>query len=87
MAMSAIRYTKNGLLIPNALLKKLGQDVRVQRAQGVVIIESKQREVARKRLARLVRQLRQAGKEVGPIRPDEIEALVGEVRAARAGHR
>ncbi len=31
--MSGARYTKNGLLIPTAWLKKLGRDVRVQQMQ------------------------------------------------------
>ncbi len=85
--MSGARYTKNGLLIPAAWLKKLGQDVRVQRGDGVVIIESKQRETARKRLARLVKKLRQASQELGSIRQAEIDALVDDVRQGRAGHR
>ena len=85
--MSGARYTKNGLLIPAAWLKKLGQDVRVQRGDGVVIIESKQRETARKRLVRLVKKLRQAGEELGPLRQAEIDALVDDVRQGRAGHR
>lgn len=58
--MSGARYTKNGLLIPTDWLKKLGQDVRIQRGDGVVIIESKQRETSRKHLAQLVKKLRQA---------------------------
>ncbi len=85
--MSGARYTKNGLLIPTDWLKKLGQDVRVQRGDGVVIIESKQRETSRKHLAQLVKKLRQAGEELGLLRQAEIDALVDEVRQVRAGHR
>ena len=57
------------------------------RTDEMVLIESKRREAARKRLARMVRKLRRIGKEARPIHPSEIEAWVGEVRQARAGHR
>ena len=38
--MSGAQYTKNGLLIPAEWLKKMGDDINVQRAGAVVIIES-----------------------------------------------
>jgi hypothetical protein len=53
----------------------------------VLIIESRERENARKRLARAVRGLRAAGRKLGAPGTDEVEALVREVRAARAGGR
>ena len=85
--MSDARYTKNGLLIPTAWLKKLGRDVRIQRGANVVLIESAERRTARKRLAQLVKKLRRAGSELGALEPDQVYRLVDEVRQARAGHR
>ena len=85
--MSSARYTKNGLLIPAEWLKKLGRDVRVQRGGNVVIIESKQRQAARRRMAQLVKKLRKAGDDAGGIRQEELEAIVDEVRQARADYR
>ncbi|MFA5876672.1 MAG: hypothetical protein WC901_08345 [Candidatus Margulisiibacteriota bacterium] len=85
--MSTLRPTKDGLLIPAGWIKPLGKGVRVMRTDEMVLIESKRREAARKRLTRMVRKLRRIGKEARPIRPNEIEAWVGEVRQARAGHR
>lgn len=85
--MSEARLTKTGLLIPRAWVEKLGDEVRVQRSGNVLIIESRERENARKRLARVVRGLRAAGRKLGAPGTDEVEALVREVRAARAGGR
>jgi hypothetical protein len=80
------QYKKNGLLIPAEWLKKMGDDINVQRAGAVVIIESKQRFAARKQLGKHVRDLRRAARELGPIEDKEVSALVDEVRQARAGH-
>jgi hypothetical protein len=82
--MSGAQYTKSGLLIPAEWLKKMGDDINVQRA--VVVIESKQRLAARKQLGKLVRDLRRAAREVGPLENKKVSALVGVVRQARAGH-
>jgi hypothetical protein len=85
--MSEARYTKNGLLIPSAWLKRLGRDVRIQRGANVVLIESAARRAARRRLAQLVKKLRRAGSELGALEPGQINRLVDEVRRTRAGHR
>jgi hypothetical protein len=85
--MSGARYTKNGLLIPAEWLKKMGDDINVQRSGDVVIIESKQRLAARKRLGKLVRDLRRAARELGPLEDKKVSALVDKVRQARAGRR
>ncbi len=85
--MSEARYTKNGLLIPKNWLKNMGEEIRVQRGKGILIIESKPREAARKQLVRMVKKLRLASQELGIIRQDEIDTLVGEVRKVRASHR
>ena len=83
--MGDARYTKNGFLIPTKWLKGFGAKVRVQRSANVVVIESEEREAARKQLGRMVRALRgSAAKLVGPT-PSEIEKLVTAVRKTRAG--
>jgi hypothetical protein len=85
--MSGARHTKDGLLIPAGWLKGLGRDVRIQRGSHVVIIESKQRQSARRRLTQLVKKLRQASQEAGAVDQNEIRAWVDEVRQTRASHR
>ncbi len=84
--MSKARYTKNGLLIPTDQLKQMGKDFRIQKNKGVLIIESKEHEAARKRLSRLIKQLRNAAQEIGPMNQQDIDNLVNEVREVRAGH-
>jgi hypothetical protein len=83
--MGDARYTKNGLLIPSSWLKGLGAKVRVQRGANVLIIESQERETARKRLARMVRSLRRSSARLGGPTPSEVTKLVNEVRRVRAG--
>ncbi|OGI48559.1 MAG: hypothetical protein A2151_01630 [Candidatus Muproteobacteria bacterium RBG_16_65_34] len=56
--MGDARYTKDGLLIPTKWLKGFGAKVRVQRGVNVLIIESEERETARKQLGRMIRALR-----------------------------
>lgn len=85
--MSEARYTKNGLLIPANWLKPMGSKVRVRRSGNVLIIESQEREAARKRLARIVKSLRKAGRKIGVLTTNEIDTLVKDVRKARAGYR
>jgi hypothetical protein len=85
--MRGAQNRKDGLLIPAEWLKKMGDEINVQRAGSVVIIESKQRLTARKRLGKIVRGLRLAAREAGTLQEDEVAALVDEVRQARAGYR
>jgi hypothetical protein len=87
VTMSGAQFTKKGLLIPAQWLRKMGDDINVQRAGAVVIVESKQRLAARKRLAKMVRVLRRAAGEIGPLEDKDVSALVDDVRQARAGHR
>jgi hypothetical protein len=61
--MSGAQYTKNGLLIPAECFKKMDDDIDVQRAGAIVMIESKQRLGAQKQFAKLVRDLRRAGSD------------------------
>ena len=84
-AMSTVRSTKSGLVIPSAWLKGWGQTVSVQRSADVVIIESPTREAARKRLVRMVRKLRKGGRELPPLTPGDIAAEVNAIRRQRAG--
>ncbi len=83
--MGDARYTKNGFLIPAKWLKGFGAKVRVQRGAKVLIIESEEREAARKQLGRMVRALRGSAAKLGVPTPAEIEKIVSEVRKARAG--
>ncbi len=83
--MGDARYTKNGLLIPTKWLKGFGEKVRVQRGANVLIIESSEREAARKQLGRMVRALRGSAAKLGKPTPAEIEKLVSDVRKTRAG--
>ena len=83
--MGDARYTKNGFLIPTKWLKGFGAKMRVQRGANVVIIESEEREAARKQLGRMVRALRGSTAKLGVPTPSEIEKIVSEVRKTRAG--
>lgn len=85
--MNEARYTKDGLLIPTSWLKKLGGKIRIKRGRNVLIIESEQRESARKELSRLVKKVRQAGRALGAPTEAEVEEVVREARKARAGSR
>lgn len=85
--MSKARLTKNGLLIPADWLEKIGDEVHVRRSGNTVLIESKARESARKRLATMVRKLRKAGAELGKLDDEAVNALVREIRADRARDR
>jgi hypothetical protein len=85
--MRIAQFTKNGLLIPSDWLKKMGEDISVQRVGSVVLIESKQRLAARKQLSKVVRDLRRTAHELSPPEENKISALVDKVRQARADHR
>lgn len=74
--MGDARYTKNGFLIPSNWLKGFGKKMRVQRGANVVIIESEEREAARKQLGRMIRALRGSTAKLGVPTPTEIEKLV-----------
>jgi hypothetical protein len=61
--MNKLRQTKEGLLIPSSLLKGMGGPVSVQRQGNVLLIESEERQTARRRAARMVQRLRRAAEE------------------------
>ena len=81
--MKALRYTKEGVVIPSTWVKGWGRPVVVHRNPQVVILESPERAASRKRLALMVRKLRRASREVG-LTPEQIAAEVVAVRRARA---
>jgi len=83
---SQIQYSEEGIFIPSEWLKDMGTDVSVQKSGDVIIIETKQREAARNRLQKMVRQLRQTARELKPITEDEVANLVNEVREYRASN-
>ncbi len=84
--MSQTRYTKNGLLIPKDWVDDLGDDVKIKKGKDFVIIESKQRQQARKALTKLVSKLRSSAKEQGQLSENEINELVEDVRKLRASN-
>jgi hypothetical protein len=81
--MKALRYTKEGVVIPSTWVKGWGKPVVVHRNPQVVILESPERAASRKRLALMVRKLRRASREVG-LTPEQIAAEVVAVRRVRA---
>lgn len=81
--MKAVRYTKEGMVIPSSWVKGWGKPVVAYRNPQVVILESPERAASRKRLALMVRKLRRASREVG-LTPKQIAAEVEAVRQARA---
>jgi len=83
--MSDARYTKQGLVIPPKYLKGIGRNVRIRRAANVLIIESAEREAARKELGRLVGTLRGSVAKRRAPTSSEVRKLVREVRKTRAG--
>jgi hypothetical protein len=87
VATKALRYTKEGLLIPAAWLKRLGGKVAVRRSASRVIIESAERDAARRRLARMVRALRRAPAGRGALAESEFAAEVDAVKRRRARRR
>lgn len=52
--MKALRYTKEGVVIPSTWVKGWGKPVVVHRDPQVVILESPERAASRKRLALMV---------------------------------
>lgn len=82
--MKAVKYTKDGVVIPSSWVKGWGKPVSVRRGAHMVIFESPERKASRQRLAGMIRKLRRATQELGPLSPDQIAAEVAAVRAERA---
>ena len=82
--MKAGKYTKDGVVIPSSCLKGWGKPVSVRRGAHMVILESPERKASRQRLGRMIRKLRRAAQEFGPLTPEQIAAEVAAVRTHRA---
>jgi hypothetical protein len=81
--LKAMKYTKEGVVIPSAWVKGWGKPVVAHRGSEVLILESPARAANRKRLARMVGKLRRATRELD-ITPEQIAAEVDTVRRERA---
>jgi len=82
--MKAVKYTKDGVVIPSAWVKGWGKPVSVRRGAHMVILESPERKASRKRLGHMIRKLRRVAQELGPLTPEQIVAEVAAVRTQRA---
>jgi len=83
---SQVRYLTDGVLLPLEWFQDLGTDLNIEKSGRVIIIESAQRQAARRRLRALTQRLRQAGDELGTLSEIELTTIVQEVRAQRARH-
>jgi type 1 glutamine amidotransferase len=77
--MKAVKCTKDGVVIPLAWVKGWGKPVVAYRSAEVVILAA-----SRKQLATMIRKVRRAAKELGPLSPEQIATEVAAVRAQRA---
>lgn len=85
--MQKLHASEQGLLIPNALLTGLSQDVVIRRVENRLIIETEQQADARERLLSMAEKLRDAAEQLSAPSEDEIRELVDEVRAEHARRR
>ena len=82
--MNTVRYTKDGMVIPSSWVKGWGKPVSIRRGTNMVILEAPERKASRQRLAQMIRKLRRAAQELGPLTPEQIAAEVAAVRKQRA---
>jgi hypothetical protein len=82
--MKAVKYTKDGVVIPSAWVKGWGKPLSVRRGAHMVILESPERKASRQRLGSMIRKLHGAAQELGPLTPEQIAAEVATVRTPRA---
>jgi hypothetical protein len=80
---SAKHISKSNVIIPSAWVKGWGKPVVAYRGAEILILESPARAASRTRLARMVRKLRRATREL-EITPDQIAAEVEAVRRKHA---
>jgi uncharacterized coiled-coil DUF342 family protein len=80
---SAKRRKQSDVVIPSAWVKGWGKPVVAYRGADILILESPARAANRRQLARMVRKLRRATRELG-ITSDQIAAEVEAVRRERA---
>ena len=81
--MKAVKYTKEGVVIPSSWMKGWGKAVVAHRDSDILILESPARAASRKKLVRMVSKLRRATRELA-VTPEQIAAEVGAVRRERA---
>jgi hypothetical protein len=80
---SAKHISKSDVIIPSAWVKGWGKPVVAYRGAEILILESPARAASRTRLARMVRKLRRATREL-EITPDQFAAEVEAVRRMHA---
>jgi hypothetical protein len=80
----AVRYTKDGVVIPSSWVKGWGKPMLVRRGVHMVILESPERKASRQRLGRMIRKVRRVTQALGPLTPEQIAAEIAAVRAQRA---
>ena len=83
LPMKAVKYTKEGVVIPSSWMKGWGKAVVAHRDSDILILESPARAASRKKLVRMVSKLRRATRELG-VTPEQIAAEVAAVRRERA---
>ena len=81
--MKAVKYTKEGVVIPSSWMKGWGKAVVAHRDSDILILESPARAASRKKLVRMLSKLRRATRELG-VTPEQIAAEVAAVRRERA---
>ena len=81
--MKAVKYTKDGVVIPSAWVKGWGKPVSVRRGAHMVILESPERKASRQRLGRRFASC-VARPGAWPPHPEQIAAEVAAVRTPRA---
>lgn len=84
LPMKAVKYTKEGVVIPSSWMKGWGKPVSIRRGVNMVILESPERQASRQRFGQMVQKLRRAVQELGPLTAEQIAAEVAAVRAQRA---
>jgi hypothetical protein len=77
--------SRSNVVIPSVWVKGWGKPVVAYRGAKILVLESPARAASRTRLARMVRKLRRATRELG-ITPDQIAAEVEAVRRKRVRH-
>jgi hypothetical protein len=82
--MKAVKFTKDGVVIPASWVKGRGKPVSFRQRARMVILESPERPASRQRLAGMIRKLGRAAQELGPLTPEQIAAEVAAVRVQRA---
>jgi hypothetical protein len=81
---AAKRRKQSDMVIPSAWVKGWGKPVAAYRGADISILESPAHAACRKRLAGMIRKVRRAARELGPLSPEQIADEVAAVRAQPA---